>query len=255
MFVPVSDLPDPMEKHRRGGSKKGEPHVRNDSAKRIQALAFMRFMTTTGADAKQTAAHFGTKPSIVRARLSYAQRAGLFTQHEDVILSGMVPMAENVLVSVLHPDSLVDPELKVKVALEVYKGTGLFRKPGVQAPATAERGGKKGDTLEEHIARLRASKESEQAQLPEPAIDVEVVDHGHPSESGGEPGSGTATAGPENRAVDRPVADAAERDERAGAGTAADEAAIRGTAVDAGVAERAGHPIGGAGSPRAAGER
>jgi hypothetical protein len=135
------------------GLQKGSTLVRSDGVKRIQALAMMRELAG-GKSLAETAVKFNTSQNVVRARLNYAQRAGLFTHHEDVILRGMVPLAEDVLIEKLL---LGDKE----VALEVYKGTGLFRKPGTRAPAATENDGKGGnqETLESHIAKLRTAKE------------------------------------------------------------------------------------------------
>lgn len=129
------------------GLDKGATLQRLDPVKRIQALAMWRELTN-GASVAEVAAKFHVSPHVVRRRLSYGDRAGLFIHHEDVILKSMVPLAENVLI-----EALIDGDKAV--ALEIYKGTGLLRKPGTKAPAVAEAGGVKGDSLEDHIARLR----------------------------------------------------------------------------------------------------
>lgn len=135
-----------------GGLVKGSTLTRSDGVKRIQALAMMRELAG-GKSLADVAVKFNTSQHIVKSRMNYAQRAGLFTHHEDVILRGMVPLAEDVLIEKLL---LGDKE----VALEVYKGTGLFRKPGTRAPAATENDGKGNvETLESHIAKLRNAKE------------------------------------------------------------------------------------------------
>jgi hypothetical protein len=155
--APATNIPMPnptTEKNPLGaGIAKGAHLTRNEGVVRIQALAMMRELAG-GKSLADVAVKFNTSAAIVRSRMNYAQRAGLFTHHEDVILRGMVPLAEDVLIERLM---LGDKE----VALEVYKGTGLFRKPGTRAPAATENDGKGGqaETLESHIAKLRSAKE------------------------------------------------------------------------------------------------
>lgn len=155
------------------GLKPGSTVVRHDGVKKIQALAMMREVAL-GKSVADVAKQFNVTPTIVRARMSYAQRAGLFVHHEDVILSSMVPRAEGLLLTVLDPNTVVDPALKVKVALEVMKGTGLFRKPGTTAPAALQgASGKAKQTLEDYINQLRSS-----GDIPGESIDVEYGELG-----------------------------------------------------------------------------
>lgn len=151
------------------GIPKGQKLVRNEGVKKIQALAMMRELAL-GKTPKDVAKQFNTSVNVVKARLSYAQRAGLFVQHEDVILTQMVPAAQSVLLNALH-NPYLDPALRIKVALEVEKGVGLLRKPGTAAPAALQGANRKAQaTLEDYINQLRDSA----GKLPEGvAVDAE----------------------------------------------------------------------------------
>jgi hypothetical protein len=166
----MSDTP------KKAGNPKGTSQVRNEGVKKIQALAMMRELAL-GKSVPEVAKQFNTSNTIVRARLSYAQRAGLFVHHEDVILTQMVPKAQAVLLAALS-DNHLDPALRIKVALEVDKGVGLLRKPGTAAPAALQGVGKKAQvTLQDYINQLRDST----GKLPEGvAIDTEYSFVGEP---------------------------------------------------------------------------
>lgn len=177
------------------GRKPGQTAVRNPDIRKVQAIALMREMSLNGGNLTSAAAKFNLSIATARARLSEAQRAGLFTQHEDTLLTGMVPRAENMLLRFLEPvvvrdkegQPVVDAETgqpvvlppskdQAAIAVQVMKGVGLFRRPGTIAPAVAE-GGKKRATLADHIAELRAKAAEDNGErplaLPEEAVDVE----------------------------------------------------------------------------------
>lgn len=162
------------------GIKPGQSMVRNEGVKKIQAVALIREMAVNGGNLTAAAKKFNLSTATVRSRLSYAQRAGLFVQHEDTLLTGIVPRAEQALLGFLEPtviDGMVLPYSKEQatVAVQVFKGVGLFRKPGTTAPATAEVSGSKGLTLEDHINALRekAAQLNPDPEPPEEAVDVE----------------------------------------------------------------------------------
>lgn len=161
------------EAPKKAGNPKGTSQIRNSGVKKIQALAMMRELAL-GKPLAEVAKQFNTSTSIVRARLSYAQRAGLFVHHEDVILTQMVPAAQNVLLAALH-DPFLDPALRIKVALEVEKGVGLLRKPGGAVPAALQGANKQASlTLQDYINQLRDST----GKLPEGvAIEADYTEH------------------------------------------------------------------------------
>jgi hypothetical protein len=197
-------MPNTHQQPNKGGLKKGAKLVTNDGVRKIQALAMMRELAL-GKTVGQVAEQFNTSKTVVRARLSYAQRAGLFVHHEDVILSQMVPHAQNVLMGVLDPNVMLDPELKVKVALEVFKGTGLLRKPGTAAPAALQGANKKSQaTLEEYINSLRTGETITEGD----AVDAEYTERSQFREPLALTGpAGTEPAGAQQ--VSSPVVDAA----------------------------------------------
>lgn len=244
------------------GNKPGVSQVRNEAVVRIQAGAFLREAAINGGDVRAIAAKFNTSPAIVKSRLSYAQRALMFTQHEDMLLAGIVPQAERIILGFLQPEFLPDAngelvELRptkdqADLAAKVFSGTGLFRKPGTTAPAAANMGGKAGESLEDYIAKLRVQGAELSAQIAEEATDVEFSVLGQPEStpveglrSGDQPAAGEARAAEGDADADGRTAE--------GTGPAAgDVDTAAGARLGGGVAE-----VSGEAEPRAgeAGER
>lgn len=201
-----------LEKSSKPGLKEGQTRVVNPDVQKLQAVALARETAMNGGDISAAARKFNMTVATARKRLSDHTRAGLFVQHEDALLAGIVPLAEDVIQAFLQPQVLMNAEgdlIKNKngeaivlppskeqaaLAVKVYQGVGLFRKPGTQAPAT-QASGKKGMTLEDRIAKLRAEAEEAEAaaareQFAEGAIDADITSE-RPAD-----GTGTTAATP-----------------------------------------------------------
>lgn len=232
------------------GNPVGVSQIRNEGVKKIQALAMMRELAL-GKTVKDVALQFNTSRAVVKARLSYAQRAGLFVRHEDVILTQMVPAAEKYLLHALS-DPTMDPALKIKVALEVHKGTGLFRKPGTAAPAALQGANKKSQaTLEDYINKLR----QDDGTLPEGEIfDAEYSDAGESPAfalaaglyvtAGEEPAGASGDDGAHGEASEAPGAPPRDADEASGDGDGAVPADVSGEVEQGPGESRGGHSEG-----------
>ena len=235
------------------GRKPGQTAVQNKDVQKLQALALMREMALNGGNLNSAAAKFNMSIATARARLSHAQRAGLFVQHEDHLLTSIVPRATHMLEKFLEPTILGQNEdgtvmiaqptkEQAAIAVQVMKGVGLFRRPGTIAPAVAE-GGKRKATLQDHIEELRAKAEELNGEapllLPEEAVDVEFSEvrefaaiarlAAGDDESAGEaaPDSGVPAESDARAAETLGTADGA-ADEEAGHGDGADSEGISG---------------------------
>lgn len=143
---------------------------KREIVQRVQAQAMVRD-AALGMNYREIAKKYGVSKDTVMRRLSYYERAQLYTSHEDKILEGMVPLAEKALMQALNREASESFEGKPEIALEVYKGTRLFKRDAGKNPSEMIPGG--ADTLEAHIARIRdaAAQELETTDaelLPEP---------------------------------------------------------------------------------------
>lgn len=151
--------------------KEKRKYVASDIVKRLQGVAMMRDIATKGMKVSEVARKYGVSPDTVARRLSYADRAGLFTKHEDTILEGMVPLSEKIILK--HLQQQVEKQERgeegdIQTALDIYKGTGLFRKPGTRAPAADQGDGD--ESLAAHIQKLR-----ERAALEQNTVDADIL--------------------------------------------------------------------------------
>lgn len=166
-------------------------------AKRLRALAMVKdSLTLTRA---QVAAKYQLSKESVQRTLSWAARAGLMVEVEDMVLQNFVPEAATVLMQALR--ARTKPELKegdapppfvpeptpeaIKIAVEVFKGTGVFRKPNQKSPSNPV--GDAGDDLAKHIQAIRA-----RALLRETSTEGELLEQ---SDSVGQLTTGSRIAG------------------------------------------------------------
>jgi len=111
---------------------------------------------------QETADMFRCSTSTVGKMLSWAKRANLLVTAEDDILQNMVPEAGRVIKEQLAAGN-------ARVAVEVMKGAGIFRKAGSKSPANP--GGDGGSELSKHIAGLRARALLEEATVEGALLD------------------------------------------------------------------------------------
>lgn len=97
--------------------KVGEKDV---DIKRIQALKWMS-QKIDNMSTKEIAEQAGVSHDTVTNRLSWAKRAGIFTDYEDKLLSELIPAAHRAILSALEDGDAA-------VALEIYKGQGFLSK-------------------------------------------------------------------------------------------------------------------------------
>lgn len=134
------------------------PYTIKESILRLQSAAMLRD-AASGLNYREIAQKYGVSKDTVQRRLSYAERANLFTKHEDTILEGMVPLAEKAILKRLAVEASDSFSEKPEVALKVYDGTRLFKKDAGKSPSQLIPGGE--ESLDSHIARLRANAAKE----------------------------------------------------------------------------------------------
>lgn len=140
--------------------------------KRLRALAMIKDRLTLSRD--QVAIKWNVSNRSVDRTLSWAKRANLLVQAEDRILGKTLASAEAVMDAALS-QQMVQTEhggytpgegpspAAVKVALEVFKGTGILRKPGTKSPANPV--GDDSNDLQKHIQVLRAKAALDDATI------------------------------------------------------------------------------------------
>lgn len=163
--------------------------VQDPVLKRIRAMAILKDRIN-GMSLQEVADKYRVGLVTVQRTLSWAKRASLLVEVEDMVLQDFVPEAATVLLQTIRAKTqppvkdgdpvapfvpLPTPEA-VRVALEVWKGTGVLRKPGSKSPSNPV--GDSGDDLAKHIQSLRA-----RAALDEATHDGELLGTGE-SDSG-----------------------------------------------------------------------
>jgi hypothetical protein len=142
---------------------KRRTHIRDPQLKKLRALKIAE-LRVLGKTIPQVAKAMGLAEKTVDRTLSWAKRAGVYTEEQDIILQEMVPLARNVLLQALR-------EGDVSIALEVYKGTELFgRKSGAK-------GGSQGGGDEDELERWINSRRR-QASDRENSVDGELLPAG-----------------------------------------------------------------------------
>ncbi len=145
----------------------------------MKRLRFLKMLDLKirGHGNKEIAREFNLSLKTVERTLTWGKRADLITQEEDHILETLLPLARSAIKGALEAGD-------AKVALDIYKGTGILSKNKAKAPPGAA---DPQAELARHIAQKRAA-----AQLLEDTVDGELVQHqltdGEPAsvaESGG----------------------------------------------------------------------
>ena len=165
-------------------------YVREPQLKRLRAIAILKDRVE-GMSEQDAAEKYRVARSTIQRTMSWAKRANLLVEAEDQVLQEFVPQAGVVLAEAMQgrvtigksdddagvENPLVDlgpSEQAIRVALAVYQGTGIFRKPGAKSPSNPV--GDAGDDLAKHIQSLRAK-----AALDEATLDGDLLES---SESG-----------------------------------------------------------------------
>lgn len=207
-------------------------NITDPGMKKLRALAMVR-ERIMGNSPAEIAEKFQVSKKTVERTLTYAKRAGLIVEESDRILEDMVPLARGVLIQALQDGD-------VTVALEVYKGTGLFGAKGKTHGVNTD-----DDELLRHIERLRrqaaeleATTEGELVNgfgLPEGRL----LDGGQPQLEAGSPVKGSEPADDEVRVDEISAVERVAVEEGAPEDGPTDGEAVNHLAYDARLGDRA----------------
>lgn len=117
--------------------------MRDVRLRKIRALMIVKRKLTSGLSEAMIAKEFNVSPQTVARETAFALRENLVDDLEDQLLKQLAPLALANLIKALQR---TDSDESAKVALEVFKGLGVLKKPRIDRSSASEGGA--GDELE-----------------------------------------------------------------------------------------------------------
>lgn len=111
--------------------------------RKIRALMIVKRKLTSGLSEALIAKEFNVSPKTVAREVKFALRENLVDDLEEQLFKELTPLAIKTLIASLKR---VDSDESAKVALEVFKGLGVLKKPRIDRASASEGGA--GDELE-----------------------------------------------------------------------------------------------------------
>lgn len=130
---------------------------------RMRGLLMLQRKLTSGLSNDLLAKEFNTSRSTIERTLRWVKNTGLINHFEDQILEKLVPQAMSAIEHALK-------ENNAQVALEIFKGTGILKKPREAASPVQEQNDS--DDLELYIQRKQELAQLSVKEAPQlgPAI-------------------------------------------------------------------------------------
>lgn len=168
--------------------------IKDEAMRKVRVKVWIK-ERVNGLTIDQIAEKYNVHPMTVRRNLSWAKQMDIFMELEDKMMDELMPMAHESL-----KRALVNEE-DGQVALELYKGKNLLKKPGQKITVDQ---GQTGDDLASYISRLGDMDEDDEwtdGELIAPAEEQKSLPAGRPGEIDGDQ-AGQAQSG-ESRSEDR----------------------------------------------------